>query len=48
MGDIDIKIMCSADDAVPIAESEDDSQRLLHHFNTREKKFQMNISMTKN
>ena len=47
IGDRKIKTLCYADDAVLIAESEDELQRLLHHFNTTAKKFKMNISVTK-
>ena len=47
MGDREIKILCYADDAVLIAESEDELQRLLHQFNTTAKKFKINISVTK-
>ena len=47
MGDREIKILCYADDAVLIAESEDELQRLLYQFNTTARKFKINISVTK-
>ena len=43
----EIKILCHADDAVPVAEGEDDLQRLLHQFNKTAKKFNMVISAAK-
>ncbi|XP_045461986.1 uncharacterized protein LOC123672057 [Harmonia axyridis] len=43
----EIKIICYADDAVIVAESEDDLQRLLFKFYTKAKKLNMEISTTK-
>ncbi|KAK9887098.1 hypothetical protein WA026_020042 [Henosepilachna vigintioctopunctata] len=47
MGDKEISILCYADDAVLIAENEDDLQRLLHQFNLTAKSFNMIISASK-
>lgn len=43
----EIKIICYADDAVIMAESEDDLQRLLFKFHTKAKKLNMEISTPK-
>lgn len=40
MGQEETKIQCYADDAVLLAENEDDLQRLLHQFNMTAKKIQ--------
>ena len=47
MGDRNVNILCYADDAVLLAESEDDLQRLLHRFNCTAKSFNMTISASK-
>ncbi|XP_043494653.1 uncharacterized protein LOC122519338 [Polistes fuscatus] len=47
MGDKELKITCYADDAVLIAENEDDLQRLLHEFNTIAQSLGMVISTSK-
>lgn len=47
MGNQQIKILCYADDAVLVAESEDALQRQLHQFNITAKKFNMTISSQK-
>lgn len=47
MGNREIAILCYADDAVLVAESEDDLQRLLHRFNCIAKSFNMIISTQK-
>lgn len=47
MGNKELKIICYADDAVLLAESEDDLQRLLHVFNTTAKRFNLIISHKK-
>ena len=47
MGDREIKILCYADDAVLIGESEDDVQKLLQVFNRTAKSLNMNISTAK-
>lgn len=47
MGNHNITILCYADDAVLIAENEDDLQRLLHKFNSIAKTFNMAISVPK-
>ncbi|XP_044767088.1 uncharacterized protein LOC123322993 [Coccinella septempunctata] len=47
MGQQEISILCYADDAVLIAESEDDLQRLLHQFTRIAASFNMKISVAK-
>lgn len=47
MGDQEITILCYADDAVLVAENEDDLQRLLHRFNCTAKSLNMTISTQK-
>ena len=47
MGSKEVKILCYADDAVLVAESEDDLQRLLYQFNKAAKKLNMVISTAK-
>ena len=47
MGEKKINILCYADDAVLVAENEDDLQRLLHQFNLVAKSFNMVISASK-
>lgn len=47
MGNENISILCYADDAVLIAENEDDLQRLLYLFNSIAKSLNMVISVTK-
>lgn len=47
MGNQQIGILCYADDAVLIAESEDDLQRMLHKFNTTARQYIMIISTEK-
>lgn len=47
MGQQEIKIVCYADDAVLLANNEDDLQRLLHLFNVTAKKYNMTISTEK-
>lgn len=47
MGEQEINLLCYADDAVLIAESEDDLQRLLHQLTTVAKTLKMKISFTK-
>lgn len=47
MGDKEINIICYADDAALVAESEDDLQRLLHQLNRTAKSFNMIIADTK-
>jgi Reverse transcriptase (RNA-dependent DNA polymerase) len=47
MGEEIISIVCYADDAILIAESEDDLQRLLYQFNITARKFNMIISPNK-
>ena len=47
MGYNKISIICYADDAVLVAEDEDDLQRLLHRFNLTAQKFNMKISAEK-
>ena len=44
LGDTEIKILCYADDAVIIAEDENDLQRLLHTFYTTAKNYNMMTS----
>ena len=47
LGEKDINIVCYADDAVLITESEDDLQRLLHQFGKIADKFNMQVSVEK-
>lgn len=47
IGKREIKIVCYADDAVLLAESEDDLQRLLFRFKTTAEEFNMRISTEK-
>ncbi|XP_057657794.1 uncharacterized protein LOC130894813 [Diorhabda carinulata] len=47
MGNREIKILCYADDAILIAESEDNLQRLIHKFNIVSKKLNMVITYQK-
>lgn len=47
MGHTDMRILCYADDAVLMAESEDDLQRLLYRFNMTAKELNMKISSSK-
>ena len=47
LGEKDINIVCYADDAVLITESEDDLQRLLHQFGKIAEKFNMQVSVEK-
>lgn len=47
MGDNTISVVCYADDAILLARSEDDLQRILHEFNTTAKMFNMQISSEK-
>ena len=47
MGQSTVNVICYADDAVLVAESEDDLQRLLHQFNICAKPYNMEISATK-
>lgn len=47
MGNRNINILCYADDAVLVAENEDDLQRLLYRFNCVAKSFNMVISASK-
>ncbi|XP_044749727.1 uncharacterized protein LOC123310328 [Coccinella septempunctata] len=48
MGNREIQILCYEDDAVIMAESEDDLQRLLHVFNTTAKKIMLiSVEITK-
>ena len=47
MGDQEITILCYADDAVLVAENENDLQRLLHRFNCTAKSLNMIISTQK-
>lgn len=39
-----VSILCYADDAVLIADNEDDLQKLLHKFNVTAKKYNLQIS----
>ena len=45
MGHTEFKILCFADDAVLIAESEDNLQRMLSYFNHTANKYNMSISI---
>ena len=47
IGETSIPILCYADDAVLIAENEDDLQALLDRFNTNSVRLNMKISTTK-
>lgn len=47
MGDRSLRILCYADDAVLVAENEDDLQRLLNMFKTTAERFNMLISRKK-
>ena len=47
MGQTEFKILCSADDAVLIAETEDNLQRMLLEFNQTATKYNMSISIAK-
>ena len=47
MGQTEFKILCYADDAVLIAESEDNLQRMLFEFNQTANKYNMSISIPK-
>lgn len=47
MGDRDLNILCYSDDAVLLAESEDDLQRLLHRLTCTVKSFNMTVSVSK-
>lgn len=48
MGNRSLRILCYADDAVLVAENEDDLQRLLNKFKTAAERFNMLISRKKN
>ncbi|KAL6421492.1 hypothetical protein ACFW04_011244 [Cataglyphis niger] len=47
MGDRSLRILCYADDAIIVAENEDDLQRLLNKFKTTAERFNMFISLKK-
>jgi len=47
MGNTYFNVVCYADDAVPIADSEDDLQRLIHSFNQSVKQLNMVINTDK-
>ena len=47
MGQTEFKILCYADDAVLIAKSEDNRQRMLFEFNQTANKYNMSISIPK-